>query len=155
MPRGAGSEFTREKARACVAHRMRQHRARDFVEQNVSRRGLDRQRGDRSSRDDRRPEPARAPGRTNAREALSEQIDSAVAEPPELLCGDLECAHDVAARRCSVPRRVTGDVHRQVIHAGHVLGIRECMQAVAVVVDAVAGTQCVGRAVDRQEERAD
>ena len=93
----------REKARARVAHRMRQHRARDFVEQNVSRRGLDRQRAiDPAATIVVRDRRAHRVG-TNAREALSEQIDSAVAEPPELLCGDLECAHDVAARRCSVP----------------------------------------------------
>ena len=51
--------------------------------------------------------------------------------------------------------RITGDVHGEVIHTGSV-GARICeaMQAIPVVVNAVASLQRVRGVVDREEERA-
>jgi hypothetical protein len=49
-------------------------------------------------------------------------------------------------------RGVARDIHRQVVHAWHIPGIREGVQTVTVVVDAVASNERIWRAVDGQQQ---
>src|SRR5262249_50791165 len=55
---------------------------------------------------------------------------------------------------CTYSGRPALDVHPQVVHGRLVTGIDKAMPAVTVVIDAIAGIECIGSAVNGQAERA-